>query len=166
MVGVLQAQTVPSDPITNGTKGIYGYLKSNVARAAEKMPEANYAFKPTPEVRNFGQLVAHIADAQYIFCSMATGKPGNGPGIENKKTTKAEIIEALKEAYGYCDEVYAGMTDAKTAELVKFLGRDMPRISVLAFNNAHMDEHYGNIVTYMRLKGLVPPTSEAQPPAR
>ncbi len=164
--GTIAAQTAsPANPITNGTKGIYAYLKNNVARAAEKMPESNYAFKPTPEVRSFGQLVGHIADAQYIFCSMATGKPNNGPGVEKTKTAKADLIEALHEAFAYCDEVFSGMTDASGAELVKFLGRDMPRISVLDFNNAHTDEHYGNIVTYMRLKGLVPPTSEAQPPA-
>ena len=164
-VGAVAAQTPASaNPITNGTKGIYAYLKNNVAKAAEKMPESNYAFRPTPEVRSFGQLVGHVADAQYIFCSMATGKPNNGPGVEKSKTSKADLLEALHEAFAYCDEVFSGMTDTSGAELVKFLGRDMPRISVLDFNNAHTDEHYGNIVTYMRLKGLVPPTSEAQEP--
>jgi uncharacterized damage-inducible protein DinB len=161
LCSVAAAQTpAPANPFTNSTKFIFTYLKNNVSRAAAKMPEANYSFKPTPEVRSFGQLIGHIADAQYEFCSMATGKPSEGPGVENKKTTKADLEEALKEAFAYCDEVYSGMTDATAAETIKFLGRDAPRITALDFNNAHTDEHYGNIVTYMRLKGLVPPTSE------
>ncbi len=159
--GALAAQAPSANPITNGTKGVYAYLKDNVARAAAKMPEANYSYKPTPEVRSFGQLVGHIADAQYIFCSMASGKSNNGPGVEKNIHTKAELEAALQKAFAYCDEIFNGMTDATAAELIKFLGRDAPKITALDFNNAHMDEHYGNIVTYMRLKGLVPPTSES-----
>ncbi|MBZ5609561.1 MAG: DinB family protein [Acidobacteriia bacterium] len=159
----MTAQTAaPANPISAGTKAIYNIVKTNVTKAAEKMPEANYSFKPTPEVRSFGQLIGHVADAQYIFCSMATGKPNNGPGVEKNKHTKADLAAALQAAFSYCDEIYNGMTDTSAPEIIKFLGRDAPRIMALDFNNAHMDEHYGNIVTYMRLKGLVPPSSETE----
>lgn len=161
-VGALLAQSAapPANPISAGTKAIYNVVKTNVIKAAEKMPEENYAFRPTPDVRTFAQLIGHEADAQYIFCSMATGKMDMGPGIEKSKTTKADLVASLKEAFGYCDKVYDGLTDASAATLVKFLGRDAPKVTVLDFNTAHADEHYGNIVTYMRLKGLVPPSSE------
>jgi uncharacterized damage-inducible protein DinB len=163
---ILAQSATPPNPISSGTKGIYTIVKTNVLKAAEKMPEANYSFKPTPEVRSFGQLIGHVADAQYIFCSMALGKPNSGPGVEKNKTAKADLVAGLQEAFAYCDKVYDGMTDQSAAEIIKFLGRDAPRITALDFNNAHMDEHYGNIVTYMRIKGLVPPSSEAPPPTR
>jgi uncharacterized damage-inducible protein DinB len=161
-VGTLLAQSAPApaNPISAGSKAIYSIVKTNVIKAAEKMPEENYAFKPSPDVRSFGQLVGHIADAQYIFCSMATGKVDMGPGVEKSKTAKADLVASLKDAFAYCDKVYDGLTDASAGTLVKFLGRDAPKVTVLDFNTAHADEHYGNIVTYMRMKGLVPPSSE------
>jgi len=151
-----------SNPLTAGEKGIYTLVKNNIIKAAQKMPEANYAFKPTPEVRSFGQLIGHIADAQYLFCSAAAGEKNPAPGIEKSKTSKADLVQAVQDAFAYCDKVYDGLTDAHATEMVKFFGREQARLSVLSFNTAHDDEHYGNIVTYMRLKGLVPPSSEAR----
>lgn len=163
---LLSAQSTPaqpvSDPLSAGNKRIYEIVKNYLIKAAEKMPEENYAFKPTPEVRSFGQIVGHVADAQYLFCSAALGDKNPAPGIEKSKTTKADLVQALKDGFAYCDKAYDGMTDAHAAEIVKFFGRDSAKLSVLAFNNAHNDEHYGNIVTYMRIKGLVPPSSEAR----
>ncbi|HLN02018.1 MAG TPA: DinB family protein [Bryobacteraceae bacterium] len=156
---VMHAQST-ADPLSAGIKGIYNIAKNNVARAAEKMPEENYAFKPTPDVRSFGQIVGHVADAQYMFCSAATGEKNPAPGIEKSKTTKADLVKALSDAFAYCDKAYDGMTDAHAAEIVKFFGRDQTKLTILAFNSAHDMEHYGNLVTYMRIKGLVPPSSE------
>jgi hypothetical protein len=82
------------------------------------------------------------------------------PGIEKSKTSKADLVKALNDAFAYCDKAYDGMTDAKAVETVKFFGGDRAKLTVLSFNNAHNDEHYGNLVTYMRIKGLVPPSSE------
>ena len=158
---LLDAQAV-SDPLSGGNKGIYNIVKNNLVKAAEKMPESNYAFKPTPEVRSFGQIVGHVADAQYAFCSAALGETNPLPGIEKGKTTKADLVQALNEAFAYCDKAYNGMTDAHAVEMVKFFGRDQAKLTVLAFNSAHNDEHYGNMVTYMRIKGLVPPSSESR----
>lgn len=151
-----------SDPLSGGIKGIYNITKNNVARAAEKMPEENYAFQPTPEVRSFGQIIGHVADAQYLFCSATMGETNPAPGIEKSKTTKADLVKALNDAFTYCDKAYNAMTDAHAADMVKFFGRDQTKLAVLAFNSAHNMEHYGNLVTYMRIKGLVPPTSEAR----
>ena len=156
---LLKAQAT-SDPLSAGNKVIYNIVKNNVVKAAEKMPEENYAFKPTPEVRSFGQILGHVADAQYGFCSAALGEKNPAPGIEKSKTTKGDLVQALNEAFAYCDKAYSGMTDAHAAELVKFFGRELAKLTVLSFNSSHTDEHYGNLVTYMRMKGLVPPSSE------
>lgn len=163
-LALLALPLAAQSPLSTGQKGIYTMIKNNVVKAAQKMPEANYSFRPTPDIRTFGQLVAHVADAQYLFCSAALGEKNPSPGVEKgiEGKTKADLVQALQDAFGYCDKVYDGMTDARAAETVKFFGREQAKLTVLSFNNAHNDEHYGNIVTYMRLKGLVPPSSEAQ----
>jgi uncharacterized damage-inducible protein DinB len=158
--GVLAHAQSTTDPLSTGIKGVYNISKNNVVRAAAKMPEENYAFKPTPEVRSFGQVIGHVADAQYLFCSAAIGEKNPSPGIEKSKTAKADLVQALNDAFAYCDKAYDGMTDKRAAEMAKFFGQEQPRLVILAFNSAHNMEHYGNLVTYMRIKGLVPPSSE------
>lgn len=156
-----QAQPAPpSDPLSAGAKGMFGMAKNNILKSADKMPEENYAFKPTPDVRSFGQILGHVADAQYLFCSAVLGETNPAPGIEKSKTSKADLVKALNDAFAYCDKAYNGLTDSHAGEMVKFFGREQAKLSVLAFNNAHDFEHYGNLVTYLRLKGLVPPSSE------
>jgi uncharacterized damage-inducible protein DinB len=136
--------------------------KNNLLKSAEEMPEENYSFKPVSTVRSFGELVGHVADAQYEFCSAVIGDGKQPPGIEKSKTSKADLIAALKDAFAYCDPAYNGMTDAKAGEMVKFFGHDAPKITILNFNFGHNMEHYGNMVTYLRMKGLVPPSSQQQ----
>jgi uncharacterized damage-inducible protein DinB len=126
------------------------------------MPEENYAFKPTPDVRSFGQLVGHVADAQYGLCSTAIGEPSPMKGIEKTKTSKADLVAALKDAVAYCNKAFAGMTDAQGSQMVKFMNFNVAKLTVLSINTAHADEHYGNMVTYLRLKNIVPPSSESQ----
>ncbi len=158
----VHAQTVPAqpaNPLSAGAKRTHDVIKDYIKRAAEKMPEEHYAFKPAPDVRSFGQLVGHIADSQYGFCSAPKGEKAPVTGIEKTKTTKAELQKALADAFAYCDAVHAGMTDAVGAQVVG-AANGMAKLSILEFNTHHNAEHYGNIVTYMRLKGLVPPSSE------
>ncbi len=154
------AQVTPANPISASEKGFYGLVSGEVIAAAQKMPEENYSFRPTPDVRNYGQLVGHIADAQYGFCAAATGDTQPMKDIEKTKTTKADLVAALKEAVAYCNKAYAGMTDAEGSKMTKFEGYPMARLAVLSVNTAHTDEHYGNMVTYLRMKGIVPPSSE------
>jgi uncharacterized damage-inducible protein DinB len=157
-------QASPANPFSTFNKFTYARVKTILVSSAEKMPEENYNFKPTEAVRSYGQIVGHVADAQYTFCSLALGESNPGLKIEQTKTTKADLVAALKEAVAYCDKAYDGMTDASGAQMVKLFGMDMPKFGVLNINNMHDMEHYGNLVTYMRLKNIVPPTSE-QPPA-
>ena len=130
------------------------------------MPEENYSFKPTPEVRSFGELVAHIAEGQYLLCSSAKGEPSPVAigELEKSKTTKADILAALQAAYDYCDPLFASLTDAQLGDKVQFFGRENPKSFPFTLVVAHTWEHYGNMVTYLRLKGIVPPSSEQQAP--
>jgi uncharacterized damage-inducible protein DinB len=157
---VFQLQAQSSDPLSAGAKTLYTMAKNNVLKSAEEMPESDYNFKPTDSVRTFGQLVGHVADGQYEFCSPVVGDGAKPPEVEKSKTTKTDLIEGLKTAFAYCDKAYNGLTDAQAASTVKFFGRDMAKLTVLNFNTAHTDEHYGNMVTYLRMKGLVPPSSK------
>ena len=156
------AQDKPN-PLSAYNKEIYSGVKGIILRSAEKVPEENYSFKPTEAVRSFGQIVGHVADSQYYFCSTALGENNPAPKIEKTKTSKADLIAALKDAFAYCDKAYDSVTDASGTQMVKFMGGDAPKLGVLNVNNLHTVEHYGNLVTYMRMKNIVPPTSE--PPA-
>jgi uncharacterized damage-inducible protein DinB len=155
----------PANPITASEKGLYSFVSNAVVGAAQKMPEENYSFKPTPEVRSFGQLVGHVADASYMFCSQATGEANPAKDIEKTKTSKADLVAALKDGVAYCNKAFESMTDAKGSQMVKFFNFDLAKLTLFSINTAHTDEHYGNMVTYLRLKGIVPPTSE-NPPAQ
>jgi uncharacterized damage-inducible protein DinB len=155
--------TPPANPITASEKGLYSFISAAVIGAAEKMPEENYSFKPTPEVRSFGQLVGHVADANYMFCSQASGEASPMKDIEKTKTSKADLVAAIKGAVAYCNQAFDTMTDAKGSQMMKFMNFDIAKITMFSLNTAHTDEHYGNMVTYLRLKGIVPPTSENQP---
>jgi uncharacterized damage-inducible protein DinB len=160
MVLAQASTTAPANPISTSQSKMYTMLSGVVLAAAEKMPEENYSFKPVPDVRTFGQLVGHVADSQYYFCSSAAGENAPASGIEKSKTSKADLVAALKDSNAYCTKVYAAMTDAKGGEMTKMMNMDFARMTVLSGNIAHDYEHYGNMSTYMRIKGIVPPTSE------
>jgi uncharacterized damage-inducible protein DinB len=157
------AGSAEESPLTAHNKVIYAGLKGLLLRSAERMPEENYGFKPTESVRSFGQIVGHVADSQYLFCSRVLGEKNPAPKVEETRTSKADLIAALKEAFAYCDKAYNGMTDSSSVQLVKLFGQDAPRLGVLNVNNAHGAEHYGNLVTYMRMKNIVPPSSDPPP---
>jgi len=149
------------EPLTASVKADYQTVRNFVVRAAEKMPADDYAFKPTPEVRSFAQQIAHIADDQYNLCAPAKGEARKAAytAIEDSLTIKADLITALKDAFAYCDGAYAMLTDASGSDpAVGKTGRT--RFGMLNWDVWHTWEHYGNIVVYLRLKGLVPPSSE------
>jgi uncharacterized damage-inducible protein DinB len=144
-------------------RNMHATIRRNLAEAAEGMPAAEYAFKPTPEVRTFAEVVAHVAFGNFLFCSQA--KAEQPPARDNfaKATDKAVLVKALRDSLAYCDDVYAGTTDANFNQLVKVPGpggaREAGRGAGLVFNTTHNNEHYGNLVVYMRLKGHVPPST-------
>ena len=153
----LSAQT---GPVVQSLKGLNDITTTNIRATVETLDEALFSFRPTEEVRSMGQILGHIAGAQYTFCSTAAGESNpSGENFEQTATTKAQLIAALEGGFAYCTGVYAGMSDAEGGEMVSFFGTPMAKSGVLAFNSAHNFEHYGNLVTYMRLNGIVPPSS-------
>ena len=160
----LPASAQSAGSLAGSVKVMHNMVAQVLVAAAEKMPEAEYAFKPTPDVRSFAELVGHVANANFYFCSLAKGEPSPAKTNFEKVTVKADLVKGIKDAMAYCDAVYASATDASFAEKIKaalpVLGSDNPRGTTLMFNVGHNNEHYGNIVTYMRLKGHVPPSSE------
>ena len=151
------------NPITQALRSAWTEARTNVRRSADVMPEAKYGFKPVDSVRSFGAILAHVAGASYEFCAAAKGEktPHAEDEFEKSAKTKAEIVKALDGAIAYCDEVYKGLDDAKAAQMVggAFGGPQGPRAANLIGNTTHFQEHYGNIVTYLRINGLVPPSS-------
>jgi len=132
-----------------------------VVRALEQVPESLFSFRPTPDVRTLGELFAHVADGEHLFCSLALGEPAPNPFdvVQRTKKTRAEIRQALNESAAHCEKAY-GQTDAAAATPAEFFGNRANRLWLLNMNAAHDYEHYGNIVTYMRIKGMVPPSSQ------
>jgi len=162
---VAAAQDPPANPLITVSKNMYAIAKNNILGSVDKVPEELWSYQPTPEIRTFAQLFAHVADAQYGFCGVAAEGKSVSKGIEKSLKTKAEIVPALKEALAYCDSAYAKMTDANAAEMVSLFNFRVTKLGAMDFNIAHTMEHYGNLVTYMRLKGIVPPSSTPPPPA-
>jgi uncharacterized damage-inducible protein DinB len=144
-------------------KGMWQLMTNYLTRAAEQMPEADYPFRPTPDVRTFGQMIGHVAGAQNMICASALGeKSGNEDDIEKSTTTKAGLIAALRASSEYCQRAYA-QSDAASAGATTLFGRPSTRLRALVLNATHNSEHYGNLVTYMRIKGMVPPSSQPAP---
>ncbi|MBZ5727505.1 MAG: DinB family protein [Acidobacteriia bacterium] len=150
-----------SNPLSAEVKRDYRGVRDYFIRAAEKMPEADYGFRPSPDVRTFGQQVAHVADDQYNLCAPAKGEVRKAAytEIEDTLSKKADLVPALKQAFAYCDGAYDALTDASGAEAVKS-GKMRSKFGMLNWNLWHTWEHYGNVVVYLRMKGLVPPSSE------
>ena len=157
--GVVFAQS--ANPLTANARIQFGALSGFVLKSAEKVPEDLYSFRATPDVRSMAELFGHVADAMFAMCSAAAGTKPPRTGIEKTVTAKAELIAALKEGVSHCNGVYDAMTDQKgSTETIPFYFGPTPRLSVLYFVVTHTYEHYGNLVTYMRLKNIVPPSSE------
>src|SRR5580700_5712610 len=146
------------NPLSTEVKQAYTGVKNNLIRAAEKMPEENYSFKPTPEVQTFAVRVAHIADANARTCGAIKGEQKQLGAAS--KTSKADLVTALKESFEYCDAVFDGASDADLSKMVKVGQRERSEGAILWGVVTHSNEIYGTMGVYMRLKGIVPPSSE------
>lgn len=156
-----------NNPLSTTNKQFYEGMKAMLLLSSQKVPEEYYSFKPTDAVRSYGQIIGHLADSYYSNCAIVLGEKRPSVEIEKNKTSKPELIAALKESFSYCDKAYNGMTDASAGQMVKFMGADTTKLGVLTANLIHSGLHYGNLVTYMRLKNIIPPTSDpglSEPP--
>src|SRR3954471_9768752 len=154
----MQAQTAPSAAAE--LKASYARIKTNLMKAADKVPEDAFSFTPATTIRPFGALVGHVADAQMGTCSSLTGERKQGSA--GSKTSKADLVAALKESFDACDKAYDALTDANAMESTGSGRGQRTRIGVLYGNVVHDNEMYGTMAVYMRAKGLVPPSSEGR----
>jgi len=158
-VNAAMAQSAVSDSVRSSWNGV----KRNIKESAELMPEEHYSFKPTPDVRSFGEILAHVAGASYMLCASAKNEksPFAEEAFEKTAKTKAQILKVTTDAIMYCDGAFAALTDANAGGMVPsaFGSNEVTRINSLISQIGHDNEHYGNLVTYFRLKGLVPPSS-------
>jgi uncharacterized damage-inducible protein DinB len=165
LLGALLAVTAlnAQNPLSSDMKNSYTGIKNTLIKAADEMPEADYSFKASPPERTYGEMVGHIADVQMALCGNAQGEQKKSDSAG--KTTKADLVAALKTSFDYCDGAYNGMTDADAAKMVTMFGpRKATKLAVLNFNIAHDNEMYGQMVVYLRIKGLVPPSSQRREP--
>jgi uncharacterized damage-inducible protein DinB len=154
--GVVSASA--ASPVIAETKLTYSQIKTNIIKGAEKMPEAGYAFRATPEERTFGELVGHIADAQTRICGAATGE--TKPATAGKLTAKADLVAALKASFDTCDAALDSVNDENAMTMMTFQRGQRSKIGILSYNVIHDNECYGTMAVYLRLKGVVPPSSE------
>ena len=153
-----------SPSIAASVNNMHMTIRRDLIEAAEAMPAAEFAFKPTPQVRSFGEILGHVAFANFYFCAMAKGEPPPSTvNYERTVTDKPGLVKALGDALNYCDGVYKETTDANASQPVKLSGPggsgQSTRALVLIFNTTHNNEHYGNVIVYLRLKGIVPPST-------
>jgi len=157
-VPVLRAE---DNPFSADARQTYAMIKDSLLKAADKMPEDYYSFRTTPPVRTFGEMIAHVADAQVRMCGVVRGE--QVPNISTGKTSKAALVAALKASFDACDPVYEKMTDAVGAGKVRWARWEMSRLGLLNWNISHDNEMYGIIGAFLRMKGIVPPSSEGRP---
>jgi uncharacterized damage-inducible protein DinB len=152
------------NPISADARQSYALVKDSLVKAAERMPAEDYAFRTTPKVRTFGEMIAHVADAQMLMCQVVTGeKTTANAQFKPPKKDKADLVASLKASFDYCDPVYASMTDNAGIAPVTWFRWNMTKLGLLNWNIAHDNEMYGIIGAFLRIKGLVPPSSEGRP---
>jgi DinB superfamily len=152
------------NPYSADARQSYALVKDSLLKAADRMPIEDYSFRTTPKVRTFAEMIAHVAAAQMLMCGVVKGEKSiANPQFKPAKTAKADLVADLKASFDYCDPVYESMTDAAGAARVKWFIGDMSRLGLLNWNISHNNEMYGIIGAFLRIKGLVPPSSEGRP---
>jgi uncharacterized damage-inducible protein DinB len=156
------SSSAQSNPLSAHARYLQQGMKMIVLQSVERMPESQYAFRPTPAVRTYREILGHIADMQYMYCAAVLGERNPAAKIEGVKTTKAELLAAINGSFAYCDRAFNELTDANASDPVTFMGTQPPRISLLGVGQLHGILHYGNLITYMRMNNIVPPTSDPE----
>ena len=160
--GTILAQGPPAGPVGPAAEvqAAYKAVKGNVIKAADKMPEADFQFKPTPEIRAFARVVNHVTEAQFHTCTALNGTAFDPKSVPSDTADKATVLAGLKASYDACDMAYGALTDANITEVVAMGPRKRTRIGMAWGNVSHDNEQYAELSTYLRLKNLVPPTAE------
>lgn len=140
----------------------YATLKMNLTETSDKLGEADYGYRPSPDIRVFGAQLAHVANSQFNACSAARGEanPNQGGNLEKTATTKADIVKALADSFAFCDPAFASLTDQSALELVRQGQNETARGAVLTNLIVHGNEEYGILTVYLRTKNIVPPSTE------
>jgi hypothetical protein len=138
----------------------YNRLKPNVIKAAEKMPDAEFQFRPTPDIRTFARIVNHVTEAQQHVCSALNGTAFDPKSVPSDTADKATIVAGLKASFDVCDKAYGALTNENMAEVLSVGPGKRSRIGLAWGNVSHDNEQYAELSTYLRLKGIVPPTAE------
>jgi uncharacterized damage-inducible protein DinB len=148
-----------ADASVAALKQAYNAGKGKILAGAEAMPEADYGLTPGMGSRTFGEVVGHIADAQGAFCGAVAGTPTQ-LNAEKGMKAKADLVGALRKSFDVCDTAYNGTTAANhDAETKGPFGPPSPRNALLWNNVAHSEEMYGTMGVYLRIKGIVPPST-------
>jgi uncharacterized damage-inducible protein DinB len=157
-VSALAAQ---DNPFSDDARQSYALVKNSLLKAADRMPAEDYSFRTTPQVRTFAEMIAHVADAQMLMCQVVTGEKTTAQArFEKPKSDKPSLVVSLKASFDYCDPAYASMTDKQGAAPVTWFRWRMSKLGLLNWNIAHDNEMYGIIGAFLRIKGLVPPSSD------
>lgn len=163
----MSAQGGGGSPVASSIRELWDGAKRNLVGSAKTMPEDKFGYRPVNTVRTYGEILAHVAGANFVFCSAARGQasPHAEDAFEKSAKTRAQIVKALEDSIAYCDAAYAGLTDRSAGEQVNapFGDGKTTRAAALMGNTGHVQEHYGNLVTYLRMNGLVPPSSAPRP---
>ena len=168
-------ETFADRPLGGIIQRSFNVFTNYLVMAAEMMPESGYAFRPTPDVRTFGEQINHATSSHYSFCNQAGLPPGvqkqGAPAMATIKS-KTQIVGALKDSIAYCNRVLAAASEAWLMEVAPGLGgsssgqiRGM-RAHAFIYNAVHSAEDYGTITTYLRMQGIVPPSTALHPPKK
>ena len=152
----LGAQSAPLPSARASAHELWQATDAYIVRAAEQVPESRYGYKPTPDVRSFGEVILHVAAAHRLLCGIVLGETEKDLG---KPTAKADLVAVLAASIQYCEGAYA-ISDADAMKPATVFDQPRTRLHALMVNAWHDNEHYGNIATYMRLMGMVPPSSQ------
>jgi hypothetical protein len=155
---VIVAGAIPANPVVSESRAAYNQIKTSLTAMAAKMSPENYDFKPVAEIRSFGELMAHVADSQIGSCSALRGQRRAGDAASKK--TKDDIVAALKASFDECDAAWDATTEANAMEMSTGGRAQRSRIGSLIANTVHDNEEYGYGCLYLRLKGVVPPSSD------
>jgi hypothetical protein len=159
-----QAQDAAANPLSTTVRKILADNAKNLIAAAQVMPVEKYGFQPSPDIRTFGQVVAHVAMVNNAVCAMLFKPAAPAPAKIAETDPKDKLVAGLQASMDYCDQAFAKLTDANLAEMIPaFGGRPMTRMGVALIVTNDLIDHYAGMAIYLRMNSQVPPTAVKKP---